>query len=887
MTLRLYRALIRLLPRRVRERDGEEMARALADQIAGARAPAAVRWRALTRFPLVLALEWRDVLFAPRVSSPTVFSQGSRMESIARMIRQGARGLARTPVFSLSVILLLGVGVGSVSAIFAVVDHVLLRPLPYPNVDRLVVIDGSHSMPAVRDMQAMRSIDAWAAAATENARLTRDGEPLRVRQALITGGFFPMFRARAAVGRLLQPADSQFANVAVLSYSMWVRVFGGDTSAIGSTIRIDDAPTTVVGVLDPTFALPETIVGASVDLWRPVDPAAEYMTKRDYWMFGAIGRLGADRTIAQAQQEATRVANERAKVFPGRYTEDGKVLELPVRSLRDATTGRVQRPLRLLLGAVGLLLLVACTNVTHLFLARGVGRLREMAVRRALGARTRLLVAQLLIESGMLGLAGAVLGAAIAYAGVRAFLALAPAGLPRATTIGVDARVLLFAGSVGMLTAIVFGLIPALRLARLGPGDPLRGAGRTLTGTRGAHRFRSMLVIGEVALSLVLVAQAGWLLRSFIRMSHADLGFRTSGIVEIPMSIPAPTHATRDSGQAGAPTAEWYRRVEAIRESLARTPGVQGVTFGLTMPLEWVGGGKCCWFARPNFTGKTPPARPSVTHPIGDDYFDLFAIRFVAGGAWTGGTATRAPYPAVINEELANRVFGAANAALGATFVLDETDFRVTGVARNTRHYGADQSYETAVYIPANAMPFPPGNVTMALRTERTDNALGADLRAAVWRVEPNLPVPAINTIAQLARRDSAHRRFDAMLFGIFSVVALVLVAGGLAGTLLYMVSLERRSLGIRLALGATPRGLERGVLTKGVGLAAIGAVIGAMGAWWAGRLIESRLYGVEARDARTLGLAVSVLLLIALLSSWIPARRAAATNPIESLRTE
>ena len=357
MMLRLYRALILLLPRHVRERDGEGMTRALADQIAGARSPWVVRWRALIRFPVVLALEWRDVLFMGPVLAPPYPTRGSSMESVARMIRQGARGLARTPAFSLSVILLLGVGVGSVSAIFAVVDHVLLRPLPYPDADRLEVIgDGMHSLPAVRDMQAMQSIEAWGAAATDNARLTGHGDPLRVHQALVTGGFFPLFGARAAIGRLLQPADSQAANMAVLSHGTWMRVFGGDPDVVGRTIRIDDAPITVVGVLDPMFALPETIVGATVDVWRPVDPTAAYMTQRDYWMFRVTGRLGAGRSGSQAQQEATLVANERARAYPQRYTEGGRVLELPVNTLRDATTGGVERPLRVLLGAVSLLL---------------------------------------------------------------------------------------------------------------------------------------------------------------------------------------------------------------------------------------------------------------------------------------------------------------------------------------------------------------------------------------------------------------------------------------------------------------------------------------------------------------------------------------------------
>ncbi|HEX3928578.1 MAG TPA: ADOP family duplicated permease [Gemmatimonadales bacterium] len=886
MTLWLYRALVRLLPRRVREHDAEEMVRALADQIAAAPSPSAIRWRALRRFPRVLALEWRDALFAGPIPTAAVSPRGSRMDAIARMIRQGARGLARTPAFSLSVILLLGVGVGSVSAIFAIVDHVLLRPLPYPAADRLVVVEnGSHSVPALRDMQAMHSIEAWGAAATDNTRLTGQGEPLRIRQAVVTDGFFPMFGAHATIGRLLQPADSQLANTAVLSWGLWRRVFGGDSTIVGRTIRLDGAPIMIVGVLDRNFVMPEAVAGATVDIWRPLDPAAEYMTSRNVWMFEVAGRLRASATIARAQQEASLVASQRARAFPDQYTDDGKVKELPVRSLRDATTGDVQQPLRVLLGAVSLLLLVACANVTHLVLARGVGRTREMAVRRALGARTRSLAAQLLIECGMLGTAGAALGALIAYAGVRAFLTLMPTGLPRATTITVDARVLLFAGAIGMLTTIVFGLMPALRLARRGGDDPLRASGRSLTGSRGAQRLRSALVVGEVAVSLVLVAQAGWLLRSFIRMSHEELGFRTSGVVEIPMSIPTPTHASGELEEA--PGATWNRRMEAIRTSLAETRGVQGVTYGLSMPLEWVGGNKCCWAARPDFAGKKSPDKGSIIHPVSDDYFDVLAVRLVAGAPWARGTATGTPYPGVISEQLANQVFGSAKAAIGATFALGKTKFQVVGVAGNTREYGADQPYRAAVYIPASAIPFAPDEVTMAVRTDRTDGALATDLRAAIWRAEPDLPVPTIAAVAELSHQDSAHRRFDAMLFGTFSAVALLLVAGGLAGTLLYMVSLQRRSMGIRLALGATPGGLERSVLARGVGLAGIGVIIGTISAWFAGKLIESQLYGVEARDIRTLGLAVGVLMLIALLSSWIPARRAATTNPMESFRAE
>jgi predicted permease len=872
MTPRWYRALIRLLPRNIRERDGVEMARTLADQIAESPAPMRVRWRALRRFPLVLFLEWRDELLSNQTKP-----RGHVMESLGRMIKQGARSLARTPAFSLSVILLLGVGVGSVSAIFAVVDHVLLRPLPYPGADRLFVVEnGSHSVPAIKDLQSMSSVEAWGAARTSNANMTGVGEPLRVRLSAVTDGFFPMFGARAELGRLIVPADSSTGNVAVLSHGTWKRVFGGDSSVIGRTIRVDDKPLTIVGVIANDFAEPEAISGANVDMWTPIDASDPYMTDRGHWAFNVAGRLKAHASFERAKAEAARVARDRARAFPDNYMNKGTPIELPLVTLQESTTGNVSESLKVLLGAVTVLLLVACVNVTHLFLARGATRVREMALRRALGAGTRAILAQLLTESALIGSAGVLVGIGIAYGGVRAFLAMLPAGFPRVSAIAVDGGILLFASAIGVATSITFGLVPALRLARPVSTDSLRSANRSVTGGRAARTFRNALVVLEVALSLVLVAQAGWLIRSFIRMSNVELGFDTRNVLVVPLNM---TDAKDPS--------EWSRRLEAMRASIAEARGVDDVAFGMTMPLQWVGGGRCCWSQRPAFAGKDRPEKSAAFHTVSENYFELLGIRMIAGSAWTRAASTASPMPVVLNEQLANQMFGNANAALGAVMTISKQTFHVVGVAANTRHYGADQPFGTAAYLPAAAVPFSPGNATFAVRTRRSDSALPADLRNAIWRSEPRLPVPTIRAFSEMSRRDSARRRFDSILFGTFSVVALLLVAGGLAGTLLYRVSLERRSLGIRLALGATPGTLERGVLTSGVGLAAIGVVFGTAGAWYAGRFIEARLYGVEARDVRTLAIAVAVLMVSALISSWVPARRAAGTNPIESLRAE
>jgi putative ABC transport system permease protein len=798
------------------------------------------------------------------------------MDALMRLVRQGSRALFRAPAFTLSVILLLGLGVGSVSAIFAVVDHVLLRQLPYPAAERLFVVqNGSHSMPMYRDMQAMSSVEAWAAVTTEPANLTGEGEPLQLQQATITDGFFELFGARAAVGRLLTIHDYAAADNVVLSYSVWQRVFGGDAGVIGRSIRINDRPVTVVGVLDGNFAPPEALMDASAEIWTALDPAADYINNRNFWAFSVAGRLKPGAKLEDAERDAGGVATERAKAFPDIYTDAGVASPLPVQPLQEATIGNVRQGLGLLFGAVSLLLLVACANVTHLFLARGIMRVREMAVRRALGASTSALVAQLFIESVLLGAAGVAAGVLFAQIALRAFLTLLPEGLPRADAVHIDARVLFFAATIGVLTSLVFGLLPAIRFARSNPGNPLRLSSRNITGSRGAQTVRNGIVIMEVALSLVLVAQAGWLLRSFIRLTHQELGFRTENVVTLPLSVTGIDEPE-----------EWVRRMDAIRASLAATPGVELAAFGMTMPLEWTGGGRCCWGNRPSFDGREMPA-PSMFHPVSEDYFALLDLKMIAGRSWTAAQASAQPFPAVISEALAVQAFGDAASAVGRSFTSGKNAFEVIGVTADNRHYGIDQDYGTAVYLPANAIPFAPGRVHLALLVNASDDGLYERLRKAVWRVEPGLPVPTIRTLDEWSGVAAAQQRFESVLFVVFGVVTLLLVAGGLAGTLFYMVSLQRRDLGIRLALGATSRSLERVVLTRGVGMAALGVLLGTGAAWASGKLIESRLYGVDARDTRTLGLAVAVLMTIAFVSSWIPARRAAAVNPMESLRIE
>lgn len=526
------------------------------------------------------------------------------MGGFGRMVAYGARSLGKSPAFTWSVVLLLGLGVGSVTTIFTLVDHVLLRPLPYPMAGRLFYVEnGSHSGPVFEDLQQFRSVEEWAAVTMGDANLTGEGRPQRFRQARTSRGFFAMFNARPSLGRLLVEDDFRTDKGVVLSYGTWQRVFGGDPAVIGRDIVIDGMPSTVIGVLDASFVPPVALVGSQpVDVWRAIDRTAEWYSRQGAWMLAVAGRLREGMPLAAAAAEADNLAERRAREYPEQYVaHDGSVSALPLITLQDATTGGVRLGLGLLLGAVTLLLLVACTNVALLFMARGLARIREMAIRRALGAHTRTIVGQLLCESLLVAAGGAALGVLLAVLGLPGFLVLNPEALPRSEAITIDPRILAFALGIAAATAILFGLFPALRLAGRDVAGALHGRERGSTDTRKTNRAQAGLVLAEVALSLVLVTQAGSLLRSFALLHDQDLGFRTDSIWTLPLNL------------TGIESAEEYvRRMEAVRASLAATPGVRAATFGLSMPLEFTGGGRCCWNGRPEPWGLANGDRKSV-----------------------------------------------------------------------------------------------------------------------------------------------------------------------------------------------------------------------------------------------------------------------------------
>lgn len=796
------------------------------------------------------------------------------MRSWVRNLGFAGRSLRKSPTFAGATTFLVALGVGTVTTVFTVVDHVLLRPLPYPASDRLVYLtNASHNGPTLERMDGVEAFELWTTTSTQSVNLTRaDGDPLRLQRMETTPEFFTLFGARPHLGRLLVDADRNDLGIAVVSYPFWRDVLGSDPQTVGRTLRIDGEPIEVVGVLSADFVEPVRL-GGGVHLYRPVDWNNPGFENPAYHAHRVIARLHAGVTLEQANQQMDRVEADVAAAYPDYYDEGPR--DWPLETLHETTVQDVADGLYLLLGAVGLLLLVACANVAHLFMARGLSRSREMSIRRAMGARTWNLVGQLSAESLLVGLLGGLGGLLIARTGLS-FFRRWTAELPRGADVVLDPRVLLVCIGLATLTAFLFGLVPALRTVGRDVQEGLRGTGRGVSGGRGIRAFRGGLVVFEVAISLVLVASAGLLMRSFLSVTSVDPGVEIEDVWVLPLNVDNVEDAE-----------DHRRRMEPVRAALATIPGVTSVTYGIEAPFQHVGGDECCWSRRISPVDQ-PDTEEVLTsfHPVTRDHFETFGTEMVAGSVWTEGGATAAPWPVVVSEPLAVRLFGSAEAALGRELeVLDGSV--VTGVAEETRHYGLDQSHDYALYLPVEVMPFAIPRATFALRAPDAPADFARRVREAIWSEEPSLPVPQVTTLEEWVSESSSTRRFGSLLFGAFGVVALLLAAAGLYGTLLYSVGQRRQELGIRLALGAGRGRIQSEVIRRGVAQAALGVVLGALVAVWAGGLLETFLFGISATDPVALASAAAVLFAAAVLASWVPAWRAGRTDPLETLKVE
>jgi len=797
-------------------------------------------------------------------------------------LRYALRALARTPGFTLAVVLTLALGIGVNSAIFSVVYGVLLRPLPYASPDRLVVLYGRYpqfgraatSLPDFQDWRAgTHSFEQLAARHGGTFILTGDGEPERVVADRVTSNFFTTLGVRPALGRTFLPDEDKVGGddrVVVLDNGYWQRRFGGDSRVIGRDILLNGRPWTVVGVAPPGFRY-----GRDVDLWAPT--RADTTLPRRAEFLDVIGRLKPGVTVAQASADVAAVVRQLAEQYPATNSRiTSEVIGLEEDLVHDA------RPsLLAFAGAVLLVLLIACANVANLLLARAAAREREVAVRVALGAGRGRLLRQLLTESMVLALLGGVAGLALASWSVAAIGATDVQFLPRQREIDMNVTVVAFSLALSIATGLLFGLAPALRVTRGPLHASLREGARGSTGGSLA-RTRNALVLAEVAVALVLSMGAGLLIRSFDKLTRVDIGFQPAGVLTYSLAFPSAKF--QDAVQLPALYQSLVERTRAL-------PGVRSVALSADLPMSEANYLSYAIEGEPRHAPSAGDA-PTDVQPfnVSPDYFEVLRIPLRRGRLLQATDGPTTPRVAVINEEMARRVFGhrdpighrltfgdpASSTAVWRTIV---------GVVGNVAQEGVTAGAYPQIYesIAQNATR----NVSVSLRTNRDPLSLAPSARGAARDVDRDLVVNDMQPLDARVAQSIARPRLSVWLLGGFAAVALVLAAIGIYGVMAYTVAQRTREIGVRMALGADSAGVTRLVVWQGMRPALVGVVVGLVGALQASRLIASLLYGVSTLDPVTFVLVPLFLATIALLATYLPARRATRVSPTVALQSE
>ncbi len=801
------------------------------------------------------------------------------MRTLLQDVRYGARMLRKSKVFTLVAVAALALGIGANTAIFSVVNAVLLRPLPYERPEQLVWMqeDGQDvrsrwvSYPNYRDWRARsRSFQAMSAVRGWYMTLTGMGEPESVTAGMVSAEYFEVMGVRPVLGRGFQPEEDRpgAGRVTVISHGFWQRRFGGDPEAVGRTVTLDGQPFTVVGVMPEGFAHQ-----GPPPVWVLIGQWADQKgwTERDTRIAGnVVARLKEGVTIEQARADMASV--KEGLVKENAWTNAGHVIT--VKSLHESVVGETRPSLLLLFGAVGFVLLIACANVANLMLARATVRRREFALRAALGASRWRLVRQLLVESLLLALAGGAAGLLIAAWGVDLLRAAEPPGLPRVEGLKVDAPVLWFAFGVTLLTAVVFGLAPAWQSSRAELSESLKEGARASGGGRGG-RLRSGLVVAEVALSLVLLVGAGLLVRSLARLLDADPGFRPEGVTTMYVTLPGQRYKGKE---------EINRFHRQALERFAALPGVEAACVSNTLP------GMPTWqsdIAVEGYKSAVPGEEINVDWVIAsEDYFKVMGVPLARGRTFTPEEAREGRPVVLVDQSLADR-FWPGGDALGKRILYDSaTPHEVIGVAGNVRNFGSETPGRIRIYTPLGRTDLRTGRLSLRAR-EGADAGLAAAAAREVRGVDPDLPVTGVRTLEDLFDQQAAPRRFNATLFALLAGLALALAAVGIYGVMSYTVTQRTREIGVRVALGAQGGDVLKLVVGRGMLLALSGVAAGLLASFALTRFMAGMLYGVSAADPLTYGTVALLLGAVTLFACYLPARRAARVDPVIALRNE
>jgi putative ABC transport system permease protein len=795
-------------------------------------------------------------------------------------VRYALRSLRHHPVFTLTAVLTLAIGIGANTAIFSVVNAVLLRPLPFPEPERLVTVWGHHaaigretaSLPDFLDWRReSRSFAGMAARANTQFILTGAGEPEVVRGALVTANYFRVLGAPIPVGRGFRDEEERggAARVAVLSDGFWRREFGGSTEVVGRQITLGGVPYTIVGAGARGLAVPD-----EVDVWSTFPTDTTLGRRNDF--LEVVGRLAPGADQRRAQEEMTTIARRLERAYPN--SNGGWGVELV--GLQERIVGEIRPALLVFMGAVGLVLLIACANVANLMLARVAAREREVTIRAALGASRRRLVRQLLTESVVLSLAGGALGLGLAVWGVHALQALEPGTIPRLEEIGVNANALAFALGLSVATGLLFGIVPATRLMRYDLRDGLAEGGRGMAGHRSAGRTRSLLVLAEVALACVLLVGAALLLTSFVRLQHVDPGFQPGGILTARVTLP---RARYDDPARQAAFAD------ALLERVRNLPGVTEAALASDAPL---GDGPPYWsFAVAGVEQPGPDVvQDAVIFRTTPDYFRTFAIPLLRGRLYDASDRGDAAPVALVSQALAQR-YWPDRSPLGARITLGNPAdtssvwMTVVGVVGDVRQEGPAAAAYPQLYLPLAQVSS--RSLLIALRTPGDPPSLTPAVKRAVSAIDPGLALGRVATMEERVAGALARPRVNALLLGGFAATALVLAALGIYGVIAYSVVQRTRELGIRMALGARAADVLQLVLRQGMAPVLGGLALGLAGAAVASRVLRGLLYGVGGTDLTTYAAVATFLAAVALLASYLPARQAAAADPVVALRNE